>query len=61
MITKKICEVLGVAIIKLLLSFQWEAYKQLPEVSVRKGVLRNFANFTGKYLRQGLFFNKVAG
>ena len=24
-----------------------------------KGVLRNFAKFTGKYLCQGLFFNKV--
>ena len=29
--------------------------------SVRKGVLRNFANFTGKHLCQSLFFNKVAG
>ena len=26
-----------------------------------KDVLRNFAKFTGKYLCQGLFFNKVAG
>ena len=29
--------------------------------SVRKGVLRNFAKFTGKHLRQSLFFDKVAG
>ena len=29
--------------------------------SVKKGVLRNFAKFTGKYLCQCLFFNKVAG
>ena len=29
--------------------------------SLRKGVLRNFAKFTGKHLCQGLFFNKVAG
>ena len=29
--------------------------------SVRKGALRNFAKFTGKYLCQSLFFNKVAG
>ena len=29
--------------------------------SVKKGVLRNFAEFTGKYLCQRLFFNKVAG
>ena len=27
--------------------------------SVRKGVLRNFAKFTGKHLRQGLFFNFI--
>ena len=27
--------------------------------SVEKGVLRNFAKFTGKHLRQSLFFNKV--
>ena len=29
--------------------------------SVKKGVLRNFAKFTGKNLCQSLFFNKVAG
>ena len=29
--------------------------------SVRKGVPRNFANFTGKHLCQSLFFSKVAG
>ena len=29
--------------------------------SVRKGVLGNFAKFTGKHLWQSLFFNKVAG
>ena len=28
--------------------------------SVRKSVLRNFAKFTGKYLCQVLFYNKVA-
>ena len=28
--------------------------------SVKKGVLRNFAKFTGKHLCQSLFFNKVA-
>ena len=28
---------------------------------VKKDVLRNFAKFTGKYLCQSLFFNKVAG
>ena len=29
--------------------------------SVREGVLRNFAKFTGKHLCQSLFFNEVAG
>ena len=29
--------------------------------SVSKGVLRNFAKFTGKHLCQSLIFNKVAG
>ena len=29
--------------------------------SVKKGVLRNFTKFTGKHLRQSLFFNKIAG
>ena len=28
--------------------------------SVKKGVLRNFAKFTGKHLCQNLFFNKIA-
>ena len=32
-----------------------------PEVFYKKGVLRNFAKFTGKHLCQSLFFNKVAG
>ena len=29
--------------------------------SLKKGVLRNFVKFTGKYLCQSLFFNKVTG
>ena len=29
--------------------------------SVKKGVLKNFAKFTGKHMCQSLFFNKVAG
>ena len=32
-----------------------------PEVFCKKGVARNFTKFTGKHLRQSLFFNKVAG
>ena len=31
------------------------------EVFCKKGVLKNFAKFTGKHLCQSLFFNKVAG
>ena len=33
----------------------------LPDVFCIEGVLRNFAKFTGKCLRQSLFFNKIAG
>ena len=33
----------------------------VPRCSVKKGVLRNFAKFTGKYLCQNLLFNKAAG
>ena len=29
--------------------------------SLKKGILRNFAKFTGKQLCQSLFFNKVVG
>ena len=32
-----------------------------PEVFCKKGVLKSFANFTGKHLCQSLFLNKVAG
>ena len=32
-----------------------------PVMFSRKGVLRNFAKFTRKHLRQSLFFNKFAG
>ena len=35
--------------------------KQPPEVFYKKGILKNFAKFTGKHLCQSLFFNKVAG
>ena len=34
--------------------------KQPPEVLYEKSILKNYVNFTGKYLRQSLFFNKVA-
>ena len=32
-----------------------------PEEFYKKGVVKNFAKFTGKHLRQSLFLNKVAG
>ena len=32
-----------------------------PEVFCKKGALRSSTKFTGKYLCQSLFFNKVAG
>ena len=35
--------------------------KQHRECSIRKGILRNFARFTGKQMCQILVFNKVAG
>ena len=38
-----------------------KSQKQPPEVSYKKGVLKNFAKFIGKHLCQSLFFNKVAG
>ena len=34
--------------------------KQPPGVFCKKGVVRNFAKFTGKHLCQSLFLNKVA-
>ena len=34
--------------------------EQPPEVFCTKGVLRNFAKATEKYLCQSFFFNKVA-
>ena len=34
--------------------------KQPLEVFCKKGVLRNFAKFTGKYLCESLFFNRPA-
>ena len=38
-----------------------EDQKQSPEVFFKKGVLKNFAKFTEKYLCQSLLFNKVGG
>ena len=35
--------------------------KSRPEVFCKKGVLENFARFTGKYLCRSICFNNVAG
>ena len=35
--------------------------KQPPKVFYKKRFLKNFAKFTGRYLCQSLFLNKVAG
>ena len=32
-----------------------------PKVFCKRGVLKNFANFTGRHLCQNLFLNKIAG
>ena len=38
----------------------YSSQKQPTEAFYKKGVLRNFANSTGKHLCQSLFFSKVA-
>ena len=40
--------------------FKLRARSSYRRCSVKKGVLRNFAKFTGKHLCQRLLFNKVA-
>ena len=44
------------------LAFFWatKIRRSCPEVFCKKGVLRNFANFTAKHLCQNLFLNNVA-
>ena len=41
-------------------NFHFTQKKQSTEVFCKKGILRNFAKFTGKHLCQRLLFNKVA-
>ena len=48
------------ALFKTLQKVRFYCQKQSPR-GVNKGILKNFAKFTGKHLCQGLFFNKVAG
>ena len=40
---------------------KFDIFRKYSEVFCKKSVLRNFAKFTGKHLRQSLFFDKVAG
>ena len=42
-------------------STNFTSQKQPPGCSIKIGVLKNFAKFTGKHLCQSLFFNKVTG
>ena len=39
----------------------WNSRSSRPGVFCKKSFLRNLAKFTGKHLRQSLFFNEVAG
>ena len=47
--------------VEILFLYNERTRSSRPEVFSEKGVLRNFAKFTGKHLCQCLFFNKVAG
>ena len=42
------------------LPYMWSRSSR-QEVFCKKDVLRNFTKFTGKHLRQSLFFNKICG
>ena len=42
-------------------SNQIKVRSSYPEVLCKKGVLKNFAKFTGKHLWKSVFFDKVAG
>ena len=56
-----LCENKTTAKIKMLNSRRRKVRSSRPEKICKKGVLRNFTKFTGKHLRQSLFFNKNAG
>ena len=60
---KKMIFILENMVLLLKYHIDWHARKDLirshRRYSTRKGVLSNFAKFTGKDLCQGLFFNKV--
>ena len=54
-------ELQAVRLATLLKRHPHSGQKQPPEVFCKKGVLRNFAKFTGRHLCQSLFLNKFAG
>ena len=41
-------------------SFSFSNRSTRPKVFCKKGVLKNFAKFTGKHMCQSLFFNKIS-
>ena len=51
---------IAIAIFKKIEKQPTEVQKHSPEVFCKKGVLKNFTNFTGKHLCCSLFFNKAA-
>ena len=60
-----ICSAQSLKMFRLARKNKWNKLKNLlsshQKCSVKKGVPGNFTKFTGKYLCQSLFFNKVAG
>ena len=51
----------SILITHLVESYQPDSVLGMPQVFCKKGILRNFAKFTGKHLCQSHFFNKIAG
>ena len=60
---KKVVSEKLVNILKMMFVFgKFSIYRSSHQrCSIEICVLKNFAKFTGKHLRQSLFFNKVAG
>ena len=49
------------AVLRTFLNLQKNLWKTLQRYCIKKGVLKNFVNFTGKHQWQSLFLNKIAG
>ena len=54
-------EVTGTMVESYLYTVSVTSQKQPPKVFYKKGILENFAKFTGKHLCQSPFFNQVEG